>query len=156
MGSVEVFDWKEKKWVPYIPDYDKWYSHMKDVTDGYARPNRNGRYIVGSGSIHRKLAEKEREEKVRPVVKMVTPIAQAVEMAKSQIKYETEEASDPEKLRKKSATRVRKKAEIRTPENYNDPKKSKKAINAKRTHFHFDKDQLEDGRHHPRRRNFRL
>ena len=85
MGSIEVYDVKLHKWVPYIPDYDKWYQHFKDLSDGYVQPDHLGRYVVGVGERNRKLKETE-----RPVVKLVTPVAQAVEMAKSEIERKKE------------------------------------------------------------------
>lgn len=102
MGSIEVYDVKLQKWVPYIPDYDKWYQHFKDLSEGYVQPDHMGRYIVGSGSRNRKLKEMEAQqrqkeieiqEQQRPVVKLVSPVAQAVEMAKSQIERERKENS---------------------------------------------------------------
>ncbi len=45
MGSIEIFDFKEKKWVPYVPDYDKWLHHFRDIRDGYAKRDREGRYV---------------------------------------------------------------------------------------------------------------
>ena len=31
MGSIEVFDAKQEKWVPYMPDYNAWYQHFKEI-----------------------------------------------------------------------------------------------------------------------------
>ncbi|MCG8049144.1 MAG: hypothetical protein N0E48_26670 [Candidatus Thiodiazotropha endolucinida] len=84
---------KLDKWVPYVPDYDAWYEHFKDLSEGYVQPDHEGRYIVGSGRRNRLLKEMEEQrqkeidmrEQQKPVVKMVTPVAQAVEMAKSEI-----------------------------------------------------------------------
>ena len=92
MGSVEVYDAKQEKWVPYVPDYDEWYQHFKDLRDGYVQPDHMGRYVVGSGKKYRKLKEMESREKEiemrdqqRPVVKQITLVAQAIEIAKSEI-----------------------------------------------------------------------
>ncbi len=71
--------------------------HFRDIRDGYAKRDRNGRYVVGSGSRFRKL----KEAVERPVLKMVTPVAQAVEMAKSEEKRE----------RKKDTSQKRKNAQ---------------------------------------------
>lgn len=102
MGSIEVYDYKQQKWVPYVPDYDKWYQHFKDLSEGFVRPDFKGRYIVGSGNSRRRLETleaklketedklKETEEKLqnaqRPVVNMVSPVVQATEIAKSEVK----------------------------------------------------------------------
>lgn len=77
MGSIEVYDVKQQRWVPYIADPEKWYQHFKDLSEGYVTPDHKGRYVVGSG---RKNREKE-----RPVVQLVSPVAQAIEMAKSEL-----------------------------------------------------------------------
>ena len=42
MGSIEVYDAKQEKWVPYVPDYDAWYQHFKDLRDGYIQPDHMG------------------------------------------------------------------------------------------------------------------
>ena len=39
MVSLEVYDVKQEKWVPYIPDFDKWYQHFKDLSEGYVQPD---------------------------------------------------------------------------------------------------------------------
>ena len=65
MGSIEVCDVKQQKWVPYIPDYDKWYQHFKDLSDGHVQPDHMGRYIVGSGRKNRKLKELEAKKNVK-------------------------------------------------------------------------------------------
>ena len=55
---------------------------------------------MGSGEKHRRLKEMEAKqmEKQRPVVNLVSPIAQATEMARSEIKRECKK----EKRRKKA------------------------------------------------------
>ena len=108
MGSIEVYDAKQEKWAPFVPDYDEWYQHFKDLRDGYVQPDHMGRYVVGSGKRNRKLKEmevrgKEAHEKEialsnlqTPVVNQITPMAQALEMAKSEIqrkKKENEQAT---------------------------------------------------------------
>ena len=94
MGSIEVYDYQQQKWVPYVPDPDAWYQHFKDVRDGYVQPDHKGRYIVGSGRNHRKLAETKAEQRETPVVNMVSPVAQAVEIAKSEVER-SEKRSNP-------------------------------------------------------------
>ena len=106
MGSIEVYDAKQEKCVPYVPDYNAWYQHFKDLRDGYVQPDHMRRYMVGSGKKYRKLKEIETQEKemqarekqleVRenqieaqeqksPTLKQITPVAQAIEIAKSEI-----------------------------------------------------------------------
>ena len=94
MGTREVYDYKLQKWVPYVLDPDKWYQHLIDLRDGLVQPDHLGRYIVGSDAkyIHLKQMEAEQIEKQRPVVNLVSPVAQATEMARSEIKRELEMA----------------------------------------------------------------
>ena len=94
MGTREVYDYEQQKWVPYVSDPDKWYQHLLDMRDGLVELDYLGRYIVGSGEKHRRLKEMEAKqiEKQRPVVNLVSPIAQATEMARSEIKREREMA----------------------------------------------------------------
>ena len=99
MGSIEVYDYQQQKWVPYVPDPEAWYQHFKDVRDGYVQPDHKGRYIVGSGAKHRKLAETKVEQHERPVVNIVSPVAQANEIAKSEVKR-SEKRGNPSLHRK--------------------------------------------------------
>ena len=106
MGSIEVYNAKQEKWVAYVPDCNAWYQHFKDLRDGYVQPDHMGRYVVGSGKKYRKLKEIEtrenemeacekqleaREKQIEgreqksPTLKQITPVAQAIELAKSEI-----------------------------------------------------------------------
>ena len=101
MGSVEVYDPQKGQWVPYVPDYEKWIQHFKDISEGRVRPDHKGRYIVGSGSRSRDPPTKQIEQ---PKVTLVTPVAQALEMTKSQLKREQQkklEYSDDDGRRKR-------------------------------------------------------
>ena len=88
MGTRLVYDYQQQKWIPYVSDPDKWYQHLLDVRDGYAECDSQGPYIVGSGRKYREL--KEMRQKEKPVVNLVTPVAQALEMAKSELKRKGE------------------------------------------------------------------
>ena len=94
MGTREVYDYEQQKWVPYVSDPDKWYQHLLDMRDGLLEHDYLGRYIVGSGEKHRRLKEMEAKqiENQRPVVNLVSPVAQATEMARSGVKREREMA----------------------------------------------------------------
>jgi hypothetical protein len=81
IGSIEVNDHKQQKLVPYTPNPEKWYQHFKDLRDGYVKADHKGRYIVGSGNQLRKIAEMKQS----PPVKLVSPVAQAIEIAKSEV-----------------------------------------------------------------------
>jgi hypothetical protein len=90
MGSIEVYDYKKMQWVPYVPDFNKWISHFEDISAGRVHPDYKGRYIVGSGAQHR--VQPPSEEK-QPSVQLVTPVAQAIEMARSELKRENQNAA---------------------------------------------------------------
>ena len=76
------------------------------MRDGLVEPDYLGRYIVGSGEKHSRHKEMEAKqiEKQRPVVNLVSPVAQATEMARSEIKRERKK----EKRRKKAEKPPRK------------------------------------------------
>ena len=83
MGSIEIYDFKQRQWIPYVLDHQKWQQHFVDVSEGRVHPYHRGRYIVGSGARWRKTSHME-----SPKVELVTPVAQAIEMAKSELKRE--------------------------------------------------------------------
>ena len=112
MGTRLVYDYQQQKWIPYVSDPDKWYQHLLDVRDGYAERDSHGYYIVGSGRKYRELKEmKSLESKMetqRPVFNLMSPVAQATEMAKSEIKRDRKkdgkrkkEAIPPPSLKRK-------------------------------------------------------
>ena len=111
MGSIEVYDAIQEKWVPYVPD-NVWYQHFEDLRDGYVQPDLMGCYVMGSGKKYRKLKEIETREKEMearekqleacekqieareqksPTLNQITPIAQAIGMAKSEIEHKQKE-----------------------------------------------------------------
>ena len=79
-----MYDYQQQKLVPYVSDPDKLYQHLLDVRDGYPERDSQGRYMMGSGQKYREL--KEMRQKEKPVVNLVTPEAQALEIAKSELK----------------------------------------------------------------------
>ena len=86
MGSIEIYDARQGKWVPYVPDFKKWEQHFIDISEGRVRPDHKGRYIVGSGSVNRIPTT---HTAVPPLkLNLVTPVAQAIEMAKSELQRE--------------------------------------------------------------------
>ena len=76
---------------------------MLDVRDGYTERDSQGLYIVGSGQKYRELKEmKSLERKMetqRLMFNLVSPVAQATEKAKSEIKRD----SKKDRKRKKEA-----------------------------------------------------
>ena len=96
MATRLVYDYQQQKWIPYVWDPDKWYQHLLDVRVGYAERDSQGHYIVGSGRKYRELKEmKSLESKMetqRWVFNLVSPVAQATEMAKSELKQKGEDS----------------------------------------------------------------
>ena len=126
MGSIEVYDTKQEKWVPYVPDYDEWYQHFKDLRDGYVQSDHTGRYVVGSGKKYRKLKEMEARgkeiemrEQQRPILKQITPVAQAIEIAKSEIERDSKKEGGSKRKKAKSPNSLPKRLKLYTynPEN---------------------------------------
>ena len=76
--------------VPCYVQSDHMNQHLLNVRDGYAERDSQGHYIVGSGRKYREL--KEMRQKEKPVVNLVTPVAQALEMAKSELKRKGEDS----------------------------------------------------------------
>ena len=101
MGTREVYDYQQK-WVPYVLHPYKWYQHLLDVRDSYAEHATQGRYVMGSGLKYREL--KEMKQKEKPVVNLVTPVAQALEMAKSELKRKGEDSIWKECIRQQLRT----------------------------------------------------
>ena len=116
MGSIEVYDYQQQRWVPYVADPEAWYQHLKDLRDGYVQPDGRGRYVIGSGNstkrvetLEAKLKEvnqklKETEEKLKnaqqPVVRLVSPVAQANEIAQSEVQRSRDQQSPKRKKRR--------------------------------------------------------
>ena len=97
-GHSRKYDIKLQKWVPYVSDPDKWYQYLLDLRKGNVESHNQDRYIVDSGGKHGQLKDmetqqKEMHENQRTVVNLVTPVAQATEMAKSVIKRDREMAA---------------------------------------------------------------
>ncbi len=99
MGSIEVFEFKQRKWIPYVPDFEKWQKHFWDIHEGRVKPDCKERYIVGSGSRENAVVKNDRS---KVEVKLVTPVAQALEMAKSELAREEahKKANEPTKSEK--------------------------------------------------------
>lgn len=85
MSSIEVFDYDKRDWVPYTPG-------VTNVT------NTNTRMAQQLKDTQIKLAEAEQtiqqlSQQIPIVVKQVTPVAEAMERAKSQIKRQKRRGS---------------------------------------------------------------
>jgi hypothetical protein len=66
----------------YDPDIEKWRKHFVDMVHGKVKPDHMGRYIVVR-------AKTVRDEAPIPPIQIVTPMAQAVELAKSELSQES-------------------------------------------------------------------
>ena len=67
----------------HIPDYEKWIQHFLRMAEGKVRRNAKGQYIVEN-------IQQGGETKWEPRVKMITPIAAALDVARSQLQAEKE------------------------------------------------------------------
>ena len=100
MGSREIYDYKLQKWVPYVStleDVKRRFEEFEQRNKGYPE------MTMKVSQLETKLNEKE--EKIRhleeqlnlkvPIVKQVTPIAQAIEIAQSEIQRKKEDMKQP-------------------------------------------------------------
>jgi hypothetical protein len=46
IGSIEVYDHRNRKWIPYVPDYKKWEQHIADVSDGRVRTDHKRSWVA--------------------------------------------------------------------------------------------------------------
>jgi hypothetical protein len=67
---------------PYVQDIDMYRKHFVAMANGQVHPDANGNY-------HIRHTHSIREKPSIPLIKVVTPIAQAIEMAKSELALET-------------------------------------------------------------------
>ena len=104
MGSVERYDFKQQKWVPYQSTPEDVRRYFKKM-DALREEKKHGH-----GDMARKL--RDTEEKLKkaekqlaetkaqlkrkaPIVRQVTPVAQAIEIAKSQVNQAGRETQRP-------------------------------------------------------------
>ena len=78
MNTRLVYHYNMQRWVPYVSDPKAWYRHLLYLRDGYGEHDSQGRY-----------RKKQKEIQPHSVVNLVTAVAQALEMAKLEIKMET-------------------------------------------------------------------
>ena len=94
MGSIEVYDYQQMKWVPYLapPDQsERYYQRLQTQNEQTPEPGYVMRKLQDTEkelkATIRKLDEAEAKLKRGPTVKLVTPVAQSIEMAKSEVKH---------------------------------------------------------------------
>ena len=115
MGSIEVYDYQQMKWVPYVPSPDsaeRYYQRLKDSVDAQT-PNST----MASQLRDTKEKLKETEDKLKrmedrmPEVKQVTDVAEAIERAQSDMKRQRKKGRVPQQRKKSTVPlpkRVRK------------------------------------------------
>ena len=87
---------------------DRWTAHFKAMARGEVHPDKNGYYRVAGGSGSKLRGEGPQRE--GPNIKMVTPVAQAIEIAKADIKDEKlAELGPPGDKKKKRSGSLKKK-----------------------------------------------
>ena len=85
MGSIDVFDSKLQKWVPYEEDVDYWINYFKPKDHIPDQVRSLEKILDEKNELLREMEEKI-EKVATPRVKMVSPLAEVVDRAKSQIK----------------------------------------------------------------------
>ena len=93
MGSIDVFDSKLQKWVPYKEDVAYWINYFKSK-DHIPDQVRNFEKILEEKNTLLRHMEEKLEKVKTPQVKMVSPLAEAVDRAKSQIKRKNGDDED--------------------------------------------------------------
>ena len=108
MGSIEVYDYKQMKWVPYVPHPDqaeRYYQRLVASLDTQSYPSTIATKLQDT---EEKLKEAEnklkRLEEREPIVKQVTPVSQAIERAKSEILSRNRDAPQHKQRTKRSGT----------------------------------------------------
>ena len=69
----------------YVPNMEKWRRHFVRMAEGKTNPNHRGQYLVDS-------IQSGGDADLSSKIKVVTPVAQAVELAKSELAQERKEA----------------------------------------------------------------
>ena len=89
-------------------DSDSWAHHFRRMSKGKLKRNRKGHFIVEKvqptkhdESLKPSLAQEAETEKP-PIIELVTPVAQAVKMAKSRVKSNRQELHEFQSKRKMS------------------------------------------------------
>ena len=104
MGSIEKFDFKQLKWVPYHSTPEDVEEYFRKMDARREEQEHGPRYRMKKlRDMEEKLInmEKQLEEakakinRKTPIVTQVTPVAQAIEIAKSQVKQAGRETQRP-------------------------------------------------------------
>ena len=100
MGSIDVFDSKLQKWVPYKEDVEYWIDYFKPK-DHIPDQIRNLEKILEEKNKLLRDMEEKLEKVKTPQVKMVSPLAKVVDRAKSQIKRKNGVDDDCKNIKRK-------------------------------------------------------
>ena len=100
MGSIDVFDSKLQKWVPYKEDVEYWINYFKQK-DHIPDQIRNFEKILEEKNKLLGDMEEKLEKVKTPQVKMVSPLAEAVDRVKSQIKRKNGHDEDHKNTKRK-------------------------------------------------------
>ena len=97
MGSVEIYDYKQMKWVPYVPPPDQAERYYRRLVASLETESHSSTIATKLKDTEDKLKEaehklKQREEKT-PEVKQVTQVAEAIERAQSELKRDRKKGS---------------------------------------------------------------
>jgi hypothetical protein len=88
--------------LPYVPDIDKWRKHFVNMAKGRTRSDQNGQYTVD-------WVQTGGDNSSGPQIQMITPVAQAVELVKSELALENERAPIVDKSKAPSKRKAHKK-----------------------------------------------
>ena len=102
MGSIEVYDYDQMKRVPYVStpeDAERTYQKIKSrIEEKTYEPGYMTRKLQDTEDklkdTERKLEIAEAKLKRAPRVNLVTPVAQAIEIAESEVKRATKRSGD--------------------------------------------------------------
>ena len=122
MGSVEIYDYKQMKWVPYVPPPDQAERYYRRLVASLETESHSSTIATKLKDTEDKLKEaehklKQRDEKT-PKVKQVTQVAEAIERAKSELKRDRKKGSftstdTPSKKKKKGVAIPKRSRNIR-------------------------------------------
>jgi hypothetical protein len=91
---------------PHVQDIDLWRKHFVAMARGQVRPDANGKY-------HIRHTHNIREKSSIPQIKMVTPIAQSIELAKSELALEPKVYKGRTTIKKSTIKKTSKKIVVR-------------------------------------------
>ena len=122
MGSVEIYDYKQMKWVPYVPPPDQAERYYRRLVASLETESHSSTIATKLKDTEDKLKEAEHKLKQRdekpPEVKQVTQVAEAIDRAQSELKRDRKKGSftstdTPSKKKKKGVAIPKRSRNIR-------------------------------------------